>query len=97
MSRPKGEPGDPIVPEDVGVQAATALLAEIYRVRLISACKFINYREVLLILQHRQLLRLSWHYVRKMYPNIYMVRYLFIGILSVLCFHLISALILYGI
>ena len=31
MSRPKNEPGDPIVPEDVGNQAAVALLNEIHR------------------------------------------------------------------
>ncbi|KHJ89965.1 18S rRNA biogenesis protein RCL1 [Oesophagostomum dentatum] len=31
ISRPKGEPGDPIVPEDVGASAAAALLEEIYR------------------------------------------------------------------
>lgn len=31
MSKPKGEPGDPIVAEDVGINAAVALLEEIYR------------------------------------------------------------------
>ncbi|ETN86277.1 18S rRNA biogenesis protein RCL1 [Necator americanus] len=31
ISRPKGEPGDPLIPEDVGSSAATALLEEIYR------------------------------------------------------------------
>ncbi|VDK48762.1 unnamed protein product [Cylicostephanus goldi] len=32
ISKPKGEAGDPIVPEDVGANAASALLEEIYRV-----------------------------------------------------------------
>ncbi|EPB70705.1 RNA 3-prime-terminal phosphate cyclase, insert domain protein [Ancylostoma ceylanicum] len=32
ISKPKGEPGDPLVPEDVGSHAAAALLEEIYRV-----------------------------------------------------------------
>ncbi|EYC34637.1 hypothetical protein Y032_0001g67 [Ancylostoma ceylanicum] len=31
ISKPKGEPGDPLVPEDVGSHAAAALLEEIYR------------------------------------------------------------------
>ncbi|KAK6056324.1 hypothetical protein COOONC_06170, partial [Cooperia oncophora] len=31
MSKPKGEAGDPIVAEDVGSNAAIALLEEIYR------------------------------------------------------------------
>ncbi|VDM75296.1 unnamed protein product [Strongylus vulgaris] len=34
ISKPKGESGDPIVPEDVGSNAAMALLEEIYRVGL---------------------------------------------------------------
>ncbi|VDM81861.1 unnamed protein product [Strongylus vulgaris] len=34
ISKPKGESGDPIVPEDVGSNAAMALLEEIYRVDL---------------------------------------------------------------
>ena len=35
LSRPKGEAGDPIVPEEVGESAAAALLEEIYRVSLL--------------------------------------------------------------
>lgn len=50
MSKPKGEPGDPIVAEDVGINASVALLEEIYRVGFRWFTYFLTVRRLVAII-----------------------------------------------